>query len=251
MEERKDECGVIVVSRVAMEENMFDPQPDIPRIRIDSTHSYQPRESMLEKLNTYYTLAVVIAQLTLGVLGNSLTLVADATRIFADHLELFQYDRSVTPGKRLTEIITVGITNTVMFLLFIAFLLTASGRAATMDFDINRMYLSIGTVLAMTANTLQTLCHFRTWQRERGYHFSLYTGSKRNQLMHGFVYHFVAYFVLVSSLLIIVNKDYLIADVVTTYITSILILTNISSISYQLYHEYFSLEHPQDEYEPL
>uniref|UniRef100_A0A1I7U0J9 DUF1648 domain-containing protein n=1 Tax=Caenorhabditis tropicalis TaxID=1561998 RepID=A0A1I7U0J9_9PELO len=229
----------------------FDPQPDIPRIRIDSTHSYQHRESMLEKLNTYYTLAVVIAQLIIGVLGNSLTLVADATRIFADHLELFQYDRSATPGKRLTEIITVGITNIVMFLLFIAFLLTASGRAATMNFDINRMYLSIGTLLAMTANTLQTLCHFRTWQRERGYNFSLYTGSKRNQLMHGFVYHFVAYFVLVSSLLIIVNKDYLIADVVTTYITSILILTNISSIGYQLYHEYFSLEHPQDEYEPI
>ncbi|KAF1747044.1 hypothetical protein GCK72_023502 [Caenorhabditis remanei] len=234
-----------------MEENMFDPQPDIPRIRIDSTHSYQQRESMLEKLNTYYTLAVVIAQLTIGVLGNSLTLVADATRIFADHLELFQYDRSATPGKRLTEIITVGITNVVLFLLFVAFLLTASGRAATMDFDINRMYLSIGTALAMTANTLQTLCHFRTWQRERGYNFSLYTGSKRNQLMHGFVYHFVAYFVLVSSLLIIVNKDNLIADVVTTYITSILILTNISSIGYQLYHEYFALEHPQDEYEQL
>ncbi|CAP23140.1 Protein CBG01948 [Caenorhabditis briggsae] len=243
--------AAIVVTRVAMEENMFDPQPDIPRIRIDSTHSYQKRESMLEKLNTYYTLAVVIAQLTLGVLGNSLTLVADATRIFADHLELFQYDRAATPGKRLTEIITVGITNVVLFLLFIAFLLTASGRAATMDFDINRMYLLIGTALAMTANTLQTLCHFRTWQRERGYNFTLYTGSKRNQLMHGFVYHFVAYFVLVSSLLIIVNKDYIIADVVTTYITSILILTNISSIGYQLYHEYFSLEHPQDEYEPI
>lgn len=251
MDEPKEEYRAIVVARVAMEENMFDPQPDIPRIRIDSTHSYQHRESMLEKLNTYYTLAVVIAQLTIGVLGNSLTLVADATRIFADHLELFQYDRSATPGKRLTEIITVGITNVVMFLLFIAFLLTASGRAATMDFDVNRMYLSIGTALAMTANTLQTLCHFRTWQRERGYNFTLYTGSKRNQLMHGFVYHFVAYFVLVSSLLIIVNKEYLIADVVTTYITSILILTNISSIGYQLYHEYFSLEHPQDEYEPI
>lgn len=251
MSEQKDEYGTIIVHRVAMEENMFDPQPDVPRIRIDSTHSYHQRESMLEKLNTYYTLAVVIAQLTIGVLGNSLTLVADATRIFADHLELFQYDRSATPGKRLTEIITVGITNIILFLLFIAFLLTASGRAATMDFDINRMYLSIGTALAMTANTLQTLCHFRTWQRERGYNFSLYTGSKRNQLMHGFVYHFVAYFVLISSLLIIVDKNYLIADVVTTYITSFLILTNISSIGYQLYHEYFSLEHPQDEYEPL
>ncbi|CAA88049.1 uncharacterized protein CELE_F19C6.5 [Caenorhabditis elegans] len=251
MTEEKDEYGTIVVARVAMEENMFNPQPDIPRIRNDSTHSYQQPESMLEKLNTYYTLAVVIAQLTIGVLGNSLTLVADATRIFADHLELFQYDRAATPGKRLTEIITVGITNVILFLLFVAFLLTASGRAATMEFDINRLYLSIGTAMAMTANTLQTLCHFRTWQRERSYHSSLYTGSKRNQLMHGFVYHFIAYFVLVSSLLIIVNKDYLIADVITTYATSLLILANISSIGYQLYHEYFSLEHPQDEYEPI
>lgn len=70
-------------------------------------------------------------------LGNSLTLVADATRIFADHLELFQYDRAATPGKRLTEIITVGITNVILFLLFVAFLLTASGRAATMEFDVS------------------------------------------------------------------------------------------------------------------
>ncbi|CAI2356429.1 unnamed protein product [Caenorhabditis sp. 36 PRJEB53466] len=251
MDDQHDEYEAIVISRVAMEENMFDPQPDIPRIRIDSTHSYQQRETMLEKCNTYYTLAVVIAQLTIGVLGNSLTLVADATRIFADHLELFQYDRAATPGKRLTEIITVGITNVVLFILFIAFLLAASGRAATMNFDINRGYLIVGTALAMTANTLQTLCHFRTWQRDRSYNITLYTESKRNQLMHGFVYHFIAYFVLVSSMLIIVNKDYLLADVVTTYAASLLILTNIASISYQLYHEYFSLEHPQDEYEPI
>uniref|UniRef100_A0A8R1HM37 Uncharacterized protein n=1 Tax=Caenorhabditis japonica TaxID=281687 RepID=A0A8R1HM37_CAEJA len=246
------EPGAVEIIRVAMEDNMFDPQPDdIPRVLIESTHSYQPRPSMIEKCNTYYTLAVVVGELVIGVLGNSLTLVADATRIFADHLELFQYDRTAVPGKRLTEIITVGIANVVLFVLFIAFLLTASARAATMSFDINRGYLIIGTVLAMTANTLQTLNHFRTWQRKRSYNITLYTESKRNQLIHGFLYHFIAYFVLVSSLLILFSKDYILADVVTTYVTSLLILANITSISYQLYHEYFSLEHPQDEYEPI
>ncbi|CAI5454293.1 unnamed protein product [Caenorhabditis angaria] len=241
----------ILISRVQMEDNMFSPtRQQVPRIRIESTHStYRPGK--IEKLNGIYTLAIVIAQIVMGVLGNSLTLIADATRVFADHLEQYRFDRSATPGKRLTEIISVGITVIVLFVLFVAYILSASARAATLTYDINRVYLIIGTGLAMTANTLQTLCHFKTWRRDHTYTITLYSFSKRNQLIHGYGYHFIASFVLVSSFLIIVDKNYLIADVITTYITSLLLLCNLSSTGYRLYHEYFSLEHPQDEYESI
>ncbi|CAB3410302.1 unnamed protein product [Caenorhabditis bovis] len=240
----------IVVSRVTMEDNMFEPRP-IPRITVEAVNPYVPRRSIVEKLRTPYIAVSVIAQLTLGILGNSLTLVADATRVFADHLEQFNYDRTATPGSRLTEIICVGITTIIIFLLFVAFLLTASTRAATMTFDINRIYLLFGTVLAMTSNTLQTLNHMKNWKQEpfRNSEESKY--NYRLQIIHGFGYHFIAYFLLVSSLLILLSKDYLLADVITTYITSLLILANVSAIAFQLYNEYFSLEHPQDEYEPL
>ncbi|CAD6188742.1 unnamed protein product [Caenorhabditis auriculariae] len=204
-----------------------------------------------KKLSTTYIMVAVIAQIVLGILASSLSLVADGTRAFSDHLELFRYDRSAVPSKRFIEIITVAVSSIIIFVISIIFLLTASSRASSLDFDINLLFLSIGTAISLATNTVQMIGHFHAWRSDPVYSLSIYVKTHRSRVLHGVLYHILAYSILVSSILIIISKNFLIADCVTTYLISSLIITNVAATSIKCYQEYFSLEIARDEYESL
>uniref|UniRef100_A0A1I7XED3 Transmembrane protein n=1 Tax=Heterorhabditis bacteriophora TaxID=37862 RepID=A0A1I7XED3_HETBA len=75
-----------------------------------------------------------------------------------------------------------------------------------------------------------------------------YVKNHRSQAMHGVFNHGLAISILASTVLITIDPAYRLADSITTYINTALILANVAATSLRCYKEYFYLENARDDY---
>jgi len=248
----------IVISRLQLDENIFDPTSRRSR-RVEEDDEDTPltqfphyRESGLERHASVICLLLVIVEIIGGFLSNSIALLMDATRLFADVLHPVLFDRGRPGTWKKSEIMAMYMCAAFLFLITALFCFFASQRLYTQDYAIHPLMMLAFAVVGQTANCILLYIHYaKDWtQRRAAAPRARALSWQTAQRVAHTLNHTASIVVLLSAVLILAEKTWEWTDTVATYVGALLTLANLAATSGNVTNEWRKLKRRID-YEDL
>jgi len=191
-----------------------------------------PKKERLHQIASVACFLMLIVEILGGIFSNSLALITDGARLFADHLTNYVVNRDRANGTwRKIELTLLILSVGFLWLITAVFVYAASERIYSMQFDLNLPLMFVTSIVGITCNVITLMMHFTEVLSPRKYTpMPDYISLKCHQFVHAFGNHGIGTVVFLSATIIYIFPQYKIVDSIATYILAILLIANTVAI---------------------
>uniref|UniRef100_A0A0N4ZJS1 DUF1275 domain-containing protein n=1 Tax=Parastrongyloides trichosuri TaxID=131310 RepID=A0A0N4ZJS1_PARTI len=186
--------------------------------------------------NIYGSVSIFVLLLTtiealFGCSCNSLALLADSCRLFADFLMYFKVSTTSTKKQKIIETLVLGIGIFLLIVLAAAFIFLSIQRLSLSDVPIKSTQMLVGAFIAMLSNIGICIIHATDILEPRKYTLITdFISVRIQQTCHVLINHGLGFIVFFSALLIYISDYFIFMDSIAAIVMSILLLSNIVAI---------------------
>uniref|UniRef100_A0A914EHJ7 Uncharacterized protein n=1 Tax=Acrobeloides nanus TaxID=290746 RepID=A0A914EHJ7_9BILA len=171
---------------------------------------------------------MLIVEIIGGIFSNSLALITDGARLFADHLSNYVINRDRAEGTwRRIELAFLVLCVAFLWFITAAFIFAASERIYSNNFNLNVSLMFAASIVGLTCNVITLMMHFTEVLSPRKYTpLPDYISVKCHQFVHAFGNHGIGTVVFLSATIIFIFPQYKFVDSIATYILAVLLVAN-------------------------